>query len=106
MVLKGFLVFYEAVLTSGMHKETESQQQLANFKNHRVRVWYAYGTVWSYHSMHWLYYYNHYNRFTALLPGPPGWTGARRELLDVMVQGKINRGRHNRPYGWAPLHTD
>ena len=36
----------------------------------------------------------HYNRFTALFPGPPGWAGARRELLDFMVQGKINRGRH------------
>ena len=35
-----------------------------------------------------------HNRFTALFPGPPGWTGARRELLDFMVQGKINRGRH------------
>ena len=35
-----------------------------------------------------------HNRFTALFPGPPGWAGARRELLDFMVQGKINRGRH------------
>jgi len=26
--------------------------------------------------------------------GPPGWAGARRELLDFMVQGKINRFRH------------
>jgi len=26
-------------------------------------------------------------------PGPPGSAGARRELLDFMVQGKINRGR-------------
>jgi len=31
---------------------------------------------------------------TALFPGPPGWAGARRELLDFMVQGKINTGRH------------
>jgi len=36
----------------------------------------------------------HHNRFTALFPGPPGRAGARRELLDFMVQGKINRGRH------------
>ena len=36
----------------------------------------------------------HHNRFTALFPGPPGWAGARRELLDFMVQGKINRGIH------------
>jgi len=31
-------------------------------------------------------------------PGLPGWAGARRELLDFVVQGKINminRGRHN-----------
>ena len=39
----------------------------------------------------------HHNRFTALFPGPPGWAGARRELLDFMVQGKINRGRHIDP---------
>ena len=37
---------------------------------------------------------NHHNRFTALFPGPPGWADARRELLDFMVQGKINNGRH------------
>ena len=36
----------------------------------------------------------HHNGFIALFPGPPGWGGARRELLDFMVQGKINRGRH------------
>ena len=40
-----------------------------------------------------LSYHNH-NRFTALFPGPPGWAIARREPLDFMVQGKINRGRH------------
>ena len=32
--------------------------------------------------------------FTALFPGSPGWASARRELLDFMVQGKTNRGRH------------
>jgi len=32
--------------------------------------------------------------FTALFPGPPRRAGARRELLDFMMQGKINRGRH------------
>jgi len=37
---------------------------------------------------------SHHTRFTALFPGPPGWASARRELLDFMVQGKINRGRH------------
>jgi len=36
----------------------------------------------------------HHHRFTALFLGPPGWAGAKRELLDFMVQGKINRGRH------------
>jgi len=36
-----------------------------------------------------------HNRFTALFLGPPGSAGARRrELLDFVVQGKINRGRH------------
>jgi len=37
---------------------------------------------------------HHHNRFMALFPGPPEWAGARRELPDFMVQGKINRGRH------------
>jgi len=36
----------------------------------------------------------HHNRFTALFLGLPGSAGARREILDFMVQGKINRGRH------------
>jgi len=49
--------------------------------------------------------HHHHNRFTAFFPRPPGWAGARRELLDFMVQGKINRGRH-RPSSWAPLHLD
>ena len=48
---------------------------------------------------------HHHNHFTALFPGPPGWAGARRGLLDFMVQGKINRGRC-RPSGWVPLHLD
>jgi len=30
----------------------------------------------------------------ALFPAWPGWPSTRRELLDFMVQGKINRGRH------------
>jgi len=42
----------------------------------------------------WMRKIPHHNRFTALFSGPPGWAGARRELLDFMVQGKINRGRH------------
>ena len=36
----------------------------------------------------------HHNHFMALFPGPPRSAGARRELLDFMVQGKINRGRN------------
>jgi len=26
--------------------------------------------------------HHHHNRFTAILPGPPGWASAKRELLD------------------------
>jgi len=44
-----------------------------------------------------------HNRFTALFPGPSGWAGARRELLDFMVQGKINRGIHT-PSGLTSAH--
>jgi len=49
----------------------------------------------------------HHNRFTALFPGPPRWAGARRELLDFMVQGKINRGRHtDHPAGRHSIQTN
>jgi len=45
-----------------------------------------------------------HNRFTALFPGPPS---ARRELLDFMVQGKINRGRHtDHPTGHRSIRTN
>jgi len=49
----------------------------------------------------------HHNRFTAIFPGPSGWAGARRELLDFMVQGKINRGRHtDHPAGCHSIQTN
>jgi len=42
----------------------------------------------------------------ALFPGPPGTASARRELLDFMVQGKINRGRHtDHPDGRHSIRT-
>jgi len=48
-------------------------------------------------------HHHHHNHFTALFPGPPGWAGARRELLDFMAQGKISRGRHtDHPPGATP----
>ena len=43
-----------------------------------------------------------HDRFTALFPGPPGWAGARRELLDFMVQGKISRDGHTVQLGATP----
>jgi len=53
-----------------------------------------------------LKYYNCFTTpqpFYGPFPGPPGWTGARRELLDFMVQGKINRGKHtDHPLGAIP----
>ena len=47
-----------------------------------------------YHFNHTNHHTTHHNRFTALFTGPSGWAGDRRELLDFMVQGKTNRGRH------------
>ena len=45
--------------------------------------------------------------FYGPFPGPPGWAGARRELLDFMVQGKINRGRHtDHPAGRHSIRTN
>jgi len=50
---------------------------------------------------------NRHDHFTALFPGPPGWAGARRELLDFVVQGKINRGRHtDHPAGRHSIRTN
>jgi len=50
---------------------------------------------------------HHHNRFTAPLPGPPGWAGARRELLDFMMQGEINRGRQtDHPAGRQSIRTN
>jgi len=47
------------------------------------------------------------NRLTALFPGPPGWAGTRRELLDFVVQGRINRGRHtDHPAGRHSIRTN
>jgi len=49
----------------------------------------------------------HHNRSTTLFPGPPGWAGAGRELLDFMVKGKINRGRHtDHPAGRHSIRTN
>ena len=45
--------------------------------------------------------------FYGPLPGPPGWAGARRELLDFMVQRKINRGSHtDHPAGRHSIRTN
>jgi len=55
----------------------------------------------------WCWTTPHHNRFTALLPEPPGWAGARRELLGFMVQGKIDRGRHtDYPAGRHSVRTN
>jgi len=48
-----------------------------------------------------------HNHFTALFPGLPGWANARRLLLDFMVQGEINRGRHtDHPVGRHSIRTN
>ena len=50
---------------------------------------------------------HHHNRYMALFLGPPRWAGARRELLDFMAQGKINRGRHtDHPSGRHSIQTN
>ena len=52
-------------------------------------------------------HHHHHNCFTTLFPGPPGWAGARRKLLDFMVQEKINRGRHtDNPAGHHSIRTN
>ena len=45
--------------------------------------------------------------FYGFIPGPPGSVDARRQLLDFMVQGKINRGRHtDHPAGCHSIRTN
>ena len=52
-------------------------------------------------------HHHHHNHSTALFPGPPGWAGARRELVDFMMQGKINTGRHtDHPAGRHSILTN
>jgi len=44
--------------------------------------------------------------FYGPFPGPPGSAGARKELLDFMVQEEINRGRHtDHPAGCHSIWT-
>jgi len=43
----------------------------------------------------------------TFFPGSPRWAGARRELLDFMVQGNLNRGRHtDHPAGRHSIQTN
>jgi len=50
---------------------------------------------------------SHAHTHTTVFPGPPRWAGARREFLDFMVQGKINRGRHtDHPAGRHSIRTN
>jgi len=45
--------------------------------------------------------------FYGPFPGPPGWAGARRGLLDFMEQRKISRGRHtDHPVGRHSIQTN
>ena len=54
-----------------------------------------------------LNHHTHHNRFTDPFPGLPRRAGARRELLDFMVQGKINRDRHTaQPAGRHSIQTN
>jgi len=49
----------------------------------------------------------HHHHFTAPFLGPSGWASARSELLDFMVQGKMNRGRHtDHPAGHHFIQTN
>jgi len=53
--------------------------------------------------------HTHTQPFYGPFPGPSRWAGARRELLDFMVQGKINRDRHthtNHPVGRHSIRTN
>jgi len=62
---------------------------------------------WRWCTHYCLLHHNRQNHFTALFPGPPRWADARRELLDFMVQGNINRGRPTgHPAGRHSIQTN
>jgi len=53
------------------------------------------------------YKINHHNRFMALFLGLLGEPVPEEKLLDFMVQGKINRGRHtDHPAGRHSIQTN
>jgi len=61
--------------------------------------------------MHYYYYYYcyYYNRFTALWPGLPGWTGTRtcHLFLGFYSAREDNRGRHtDNPAGCHPIRPN
>jgi len=59
-----------------------------------------------YHNFHDITHSNT-QPFYGLFPRQPGWAGARRELLDFVVQGKVNRGRHtDHPAGRHSIWTN
>ena len=84
--------FTALTLLVGHHEEHPACKKMSN----EMLVWLS---TWTHTHTH--------NCFTALFPGPPGWAGARRELLDFMVRGKINRGRHtDHPAGRHSIRTN
>ena len=65
---------------------TFTQLPICHYANRRIyQCKYAATHTHTHAHTHW----HTHNRLTALFPGLPGWAGARRNLLDFMVQGKI-----------------
>jgi len=87
----------QIICTSLQADNHASTSPLSFYRPHALR---AAQPAMSKHWKHLRRRLKHHNRFMALFPGPPGWAGARWELLDFVVRGKINRGRHtDRPAG-------
>ena len=84
----------QSKLEGGCSDYTQLMTFLLNGRRHTPRIWTQQQPP------------PHHNHVMALFPGPPGWASARRELLDFMVQGKINRGRHtDHPDGRYSIRT-
>jgi len=84
-----------------------NDQSSCSCRQHKT-VWFViyFKKYWQLQSVY-SYYTTPHNCFTALFLGPPGWAGARRELLDFMVQGNINWGRHtDHPAGRHSIRTN
>jgi len=97
------LTYFSSQNVSGSEDVLQQVKRSVVIGNWNLRRWRADSRLSTTANLHCRLYINTSTSYATLKPppqpfygpGPPGWAGARRELLDFIVQGKINRGRHS-----------